>query len=87
MRYQLAAGLVFLLYPISAISGDLISCVGNGTSAEKSNLGTFEIASVTCFKSGERTSGMNKICYYDCLGSEAAITVSSVELCPLSIKN
>jgi hypothetical protein len=39
----------------------------------------------TCFKTGERTSGMNKICYYDCLGSEAAITISSVELCPLSI--
>ena len=31
-----------------------------------------------CFKTGEKTSGMNKICYYDCLGSEAAITISSV---------
>lgn len=40
---------------------------------------------VTCFKSGERISGMNKICYYDCLGSEAAITIKSHELCPLSI--
>jgi len=40
---------------------------------------------VTCFGSGERTSGMNKICYYDCLGSTAAITISSVELCPLTI--
>jgi hypothetical protein len=39
----------------------------------------------TCFKTGERTSGMNKICYYDCLGSEAAITIKSTELCPLSI--
>ena len=41
----------------------------------------------TCFKTGERISGMNKICYYNCLGSEAAITISSVELCPLSIEN
>ena len=41
----------------------------------------------TCFFKGERTSGMNKICYYDCLGSEAAITISSVSLCPLSIDN
>lgn len=41
---------------------------------------------VTCFKTGERTSGMNKICFYDCLGSEAAITIKSTELCPLSIK-
>lgn len=41
---------------------------------------------VTCFKTGERTSGVNKICFYDCLGSEAAITISSVELCPLTIE-
>lgn len=41
----------------------------------------------TCFYKGERTSGMNKICYYDCLGSEAAITISNVSLCPLSINN
>lgn len=40
---------------------------------------------VMCFKTGEQTGGMNKICYYDCLGSPAAITVSSVSLCPLSI--
>lgn len=40
---------------------------------------------VLCFKTGERTSGMNKICYYDCLGSASAITISSVSLCPLSI--
>jgi len=40
---------------------------------------------VTCFKSGEQVSGMNKICYYNCLGSQAAITIGAVELCPLSI--
>ena len=40
---------------------------------------------VMCFSTGERTSGMNKICYYDCLESEAAITISSVSLCPLTI--
>lgn len=38
-----------------------------------------------CFKTGEATSGINKICYYDCLGSAAAITISSVSLCPLTI--
>lgn len=38
-----------------------------------------------CFKSGEQVSGMNKICYYNCLGSQAAITIGAVELCPLSI--
>lgn len=40
---------------------------------------------VTCFKSGERTSGMYKICYYDCLGSTVAITIDATDLCPLSI--
>ena len=42
-------------------------------------------ASVMCFQTGEQISGMNKICFYDCLGSAAAITISSVALCPLSI--
>ena len=40
---------------------------------------------VICFKSGEQVSGMNKICFYNCLGSTVAINVSSVALCPLSI--
>ena len=39
----------------------------------------------TCFHTGERMSGMNKICYYDCVGSEYAITISSTSLCPLTI--
>lgn len=45
-----------------------------------------EVAAV-CFKTGEQTSGMNKICYYDCLGSAKAITIGAVELCPLSIND
>ncbi len=39
-----------------------------------------------CFLTGEQISGMNKICYYNCAGSMAAITISSVSLCPLTIK-
>lgn len=39
----------------------------------------------TCFSTGEETDGMNKICYYDCLGSRAAITIGSTQLCPLTI--
>ena len=38
-----------------------------------------------CFNTGEESSGLNKICYYDCGGSRAAITVRSTSLCPLSI--
>lgn len=43
-------------------------------------------AEVTCFYKSEKISGMNKICYYDCLGSAAAITIKSTQLCPLNIK-
>jgi len=43
-------------------------------------------AGVVCFKTGERISGMNKICFYDCMGSGTAITIGAVELCPLTIK-
>lgn len=38
-----------------------------------------------CSLKGEQESGMNKVCFYDCAGSGAAITVKSYELCPLSI--
>ena len=41
---------------------------------------------VTAFKTGERTTGMTKQCYYDALGSEYTRTIKSVELCPLTIK-
>ena len=40
---------------------------------------------VLCFKTGEQVSGLNKICYYNCLGSQAAITIKAFQLCPLSI--
>ena len=42
-------------------------------------------ASATCFLTGERVSGMNKICYYECVAGDVAITVSAVALCPLSL--
>jgi hypothetical protein len=45
------------------------------------------VAEMLCLKTGEKTSGLNKICFYNCAGSEAAITVSLAELCPLSIKH
>lgn len=40
-----------------------------------------------CFSSGERTSGMNKMCFYDCASGQIAITVKATELCPLSVNN
>jgi hypothetical protein len=40
---------------------------------------------MVCFYDSETTSGMNKICYYNCLGSLAAITIGFVDICPMSI--
>lgn len=40
---------------------------------------------ITCFKRGESSSGLTRICSYTCLGSPAAITVDRTELCPLTI--
>ena len=37
------------------------------------------------FLKGEKVSGLNKICYYDYLGSEVAITIKAHELCPQTI--
>lgn len=40
----------------------------------------------TCFKRGEQISGMNKICYYDCMGSGHAVTQNAVSLCDLTVQ-
>ena len=40
---------------------------------------------ITADKTGERTTGQTKQCYYDGLGSEYTRTVASIALCPLSI--
>lgn len=41
--------------------------------------------SVTAFKTGERTTGATKQCYYAFGGKEYTRTVESYQLCPLSI--
>ena len=38
--------------------------------------------SMVCTKSSQQISGLTKICYYDCAGSEGAITVQTYEACP-----
>lgn len=40
----------------------------------------------TAFLTGEKRTGMTKICYYDYMGSEYTKTVRSHELCPLTIQ-
>jgi hypothetical protein len=38
----------------------------------------------SCFFTRDVTSGMNKICYYNCVGSGHAITVGAAQICPLT---
>jgi hypothetical protein len=38
----------------------------------------------TGFLKSEQTSGMNKICYYNHLGSTAAVNVASYAICPVT---
>jgi hypothetical protein len=35
-----------------------------------------------CKKFSQRTSGLTRICYYDCGGSEGAVTTKTYEPCP-----
>lgn len=43
-------------------------------------------AGVAFFKYERPSTGFYKVCVYDYLGDEIAITVSSVSLCPLTIQ-
>lgn len=75
---------------IAAIVAVLVAVTPVGQPAKTANQSPVPAAhpilvAATCFKTGEQVSGMNKICYYNCLGSEAAITVGAASLCPLSI--
>jgi hypothetical protein len=39
----------------------------------------------TAYFKYDQISGMNKICYYDHLGSTVAITIGATSLCPMTI--
>ena len=85
---NLILSILVVLITASANTKDFENYIKENKFEEKLSLeNNMKMAAVTCFKTGERTSGMNKICFYDCLGSEVAITISNVALCPLSIKN
>jgi len=87
---QIVAGLVLYFLATVAAAASSESTVQRLQGEEQAPLqsfisgGEYQIA-VMCFKTGENISGMNKICFYDCLGSATAITINSTSLCPLSI--
>jgi hypothetical protein len=75
-------GETMLLKPLAGLV--VLASVTTGTPTPASKAPALELA-VSCFYRGEQASGMNEICYYDCLGSAYAITVRAVDLCPLTI--
>jgi len=40
-----------------------------------------------CFFQYETVSGLNKTCVYDCMSGQRSITISAVQLCPLTIQD
>jgi hypothetical protein len=72
------------LCPLSADDGRGASLsspgLGNSSSQPKRSL------SNTGFLSGERTSGLNKTCFYDSPRGTFTKTVGGAQLCPLSAK-
>jgi hypothetical protein len=80
MKSLLAGALAILV--LAPVASDP-SISGNQKAADRVS---FSAPQVTCYSQGERVSGMNKICYYDCLGSAYAQTQSAVSLCPLTVR-
>jgi hypothetical protein len=58
----------------------LTMCV-SAVAAESSLAKKFKVT-IICRKFGDRSSGLTKVCYYDCGGSEAATAVNLYDECP-----
>jgi hypothetical protein len=41
---------------------------------------------MTCFKTGEETGGLNKVCRYDCAGNLVTTTIGSAQVCSIQIQ-
>lgn len=72
--------ILFIILFLVAAAGQAWAEDQNGQSLEEP-----VYLAAMCFLKGDQVSGLNKICYYDCLGSLNAITIASYQVCPLSI--
>lgn len=59
--------------------------MGSQMMQQPSNAPNGQSGGINCFKKSEWSSGFNKNCVYDCLGSEAVQTIGATQLCPISI--
>lgn len=89
----LAAGVAILAAPVFARLNEAPvgpasspSVTGSNGHALRDSLARYAQNGETCFFKGEKTDGLNKICFYDCASGEAAITIGAASLCPLSIE-
>lgn len=64
------------IWNVGLIIGIATTVSANGVGAQ----------TATAFKTGEETTGMTKQCSYNALGNDYTLTISSVRLCPLTIK-
>lgn len=62
-----------------------VSEISTSNSALSTRKSDSRSGGVTCFKQSEWTSGVNKNCAYNCMGSQAVQTMRSVDVCPISI--
>tara|TARA_B100000886_G_C20278226_1_gene429994 strand:+ start:69 stop:728 length:660 start_codon:yes stop_codon:yes gene_type:complete len=65
------------------ISEDILS--GKSTSEAISGSSSPK-RTMTCFKTGEETGGLNKICRYDCAGNLVTTTIGSAQVCSIQIQ-
>jgi hypothetical protein len=68
-----------ILKGLSILSGGSPSSTSSSYSSSSSSGGT-------CFFKSDRVSGFNRICTYDCLGSDTPVTVNATDICKLSIR-
>jgi hypothetical protein len=59
----------------------LTMCV-SAVAAESSLAAKKFKVTLICTRFGDRSSGLTKVCYYDCSGSEAATAVNLYDDCP-----
>jgi len=63
---------------------NMLNNISNQGSSSRPTNRSAPQTTITCYFRSEARSGMNKICYYDCLGSAYATTISAAQICPIS---
>ncbi len=68
---------MFRIFILAALASLALGCTAPETPAPTPMM-------ETCFKSGERSDGMSKLCFYKCTCGTKVLNVRGYDLCPLS---